>query len=75
MNTTRVGANALRKNPTVAEKKLWSLIRKRQLNGYKFRRQTPLCNFIVDFVCFDAKLIVELDGPSFSPSAAPSSRF
>lgn len=62
MNTTQVRAKALRKNPTSAERKLWTLIRKRQLNGYKFRRQTPLCNFIVDFVCFDAKLIIELDG-------------
>jgi very-short-patch-repair endonuclease len=33
-----------------------------QLNGYKFRRQQPLGNYIVDFVCLEKKLIIELDG-------------
>lgn len=62
MITSQAYAKALRKNSTVAEKKLWSLLRKKQLNGYKFRRQTPLGNFIVDFICFESKLIVEVDG-------------
>jgi very-short-patch-repair endonuclease len=52
-------AKALRRNSTVAEKKLWSLLRKRQQCGYKFRRQAPLGDFVVDFVCFEAKLIID----------------
>ena len=62
MTTLKVYAKALRKNSTMAEKKLWSLLRKRQLKGLKFRRQTPLGNYVVDFICFEAKIIIELDG-------------
>jgi very-short-patch-repair endonuclease len=62
MTTPQFHTKALRKNLTKAEKKLWSLLRKKQLDGYKFRRQTPLANFIVDFICFEGKLIIELDG-------------
>ena len=47
---------------TDAERRLWQSLRQRQLNGYKFRRQQPLGPYIVDFVCFEARLIVELDG-------------
>ena len=52
----------LRKNMTDAEQKLWSHIRKEQLNGYKFRRQQPIGPFVVDFVCLPKKLILEIDG-------------
>ena len=52
----------LRKNMTNAEKVLWQKLRLKQLNGYKFRRQCPIGSYIVDFVCFDKKLIIELDG-------------
>ena len=52
----------LRKNMTDAEQKLWSHIRKKQLNGYKFRRQQPIGPFVVDFVCLPKKLILEIDG-------------
>ncbi len=55
-------AKNLRKNSTDAEKKLWYNIRAGQLNGFKFRRQQPIGNYIVDFVCFEKRLIVELDG-------------
>ena len=47
---------------TDAEQKLWSHIRKKQLNGYKFRRQQPIGPFVVDFVCLPKKLILEIDG-------------
>lgn len=60
MNKAR--ARTLRKNPTEAERALWQRIRLRQLEGQKFRRQQPLGRYIVDFVCFEKKLIVELDG-------------
>lgn len=55
-------AKANRKNPTPAEAALWSELRNRNLEGYKFRRQHPVAGFIPDFICLDAKLIVEVDG-------------
>lgn len=55
-------ARQLRKNLTDAEQKLWRHIRERQMKGYKFRRQAPIGKYIVDFVCFEKKLIIELDG-------------
>ena len=64
MNKTK--ARELRKNPTEAERKLWKYLRLRQLGGYKFRRQAPLGSYIVDFVCLEKKLIVELDGGQHS---------
>jgi very-short-patch-repair endonuclease len=44
------------------ERILWVLLRNRRFAAFKFRRQVPLGNFFADFVCFDAKLVVELDG-------------
>lgn len=55
-------ARNLRKNLTDAEQKLWQRLRKRQVFDYKFRRQAPLGHYIVDFVCHEAKLVVEIDG-------------
>ena len=52
----------LRQNATDAERVLWRRIRLRQLDGRRFRRQAPIGPFIVDFVCFDQKLVIELDG-------------
>ena len=52
----------LRKNLTDAEKRLWRHIRNRQLLGCKFRRQAPIGKYIVDFVCFEKRVIIELDG-------------
>jgi very-short-patch-repair endonuclease len=49
---------------TVSEWRLWSNLRRRQLDGWKFRRQAPIGRYVVDFVCFAARLIVELDGSS-----------
>ena len=60
MSTER--ARALRKNLTGTERVLWRHIRQRQVGGYKFRRQQPLGRYIVDFVCLEKRLIVELDG-------------
>jgi len=55
-------ARNLRNNPTDAEHVLWQHLRKRQMLGYKFRRQQIFDNYIVDFVCIETKLIIELDG-------------
>ncbi|MCX7841129.1 MAG: endonuclease domain-containing protein [Anaerolineae bacterium] len=57
-------ARALRRPMTPAEAKLWSRLRNRQLGGFKFRRQHPIGNYIVDFYCAEAKLTIELDGDS-----------
>ncbi len=55
-------ARKLRRNSTDAELKLWHFLRNRNLAGHKFRRQHPLPPYVVDFVCIESKLIVELDG-------------
>jgi very-short-patch-repair endonuclease len=47
-----------------AEAMMWRTLRGRRLGGFKFRRQVPIGRYIVDFVCFEARLIVEIDGPS-----------
>ena len=52
----------LRRNMTDAERKLWSLLRGRQMDGLKFRRQHPFENYILDFVCLEKKIVVEIDG-------------
>lgn len=56
-------ARQFRKNPTIAEATIWRELRNRQLYRYKFRRQYPLFQFIVDFYCHERKLIIEIDGP------------
>lgn len=55
-------ARELRKNATDAEKKLWSKIRMRQLSGYQFYRQKIIGDYIVDFFCPRARLVIEVDG-------------
>jgi very-short-patch-repair endonuclease len=55
-------ARVLRKNLTDAEQLFWQHLRLRQINGYKFRRQRPIGSYIVDFVCLEKRLIIELDG-------------
>jgi very-short-patch-repair endonuclease len=59
-------ARKLRVNFTEAEARLWYHLRNRQLAGYKFRRQYAVGRYVVDFVCLEAKLIVELDGGQHS---------
>lgn len=54
-------ARDLRKNSTDAEKRLWYFLRANRL-GFKFKRQVPIKHFIVDFVCYEKHLIIELDG-------------
>ena len=54
----------MRKHPTRSERNFWKALRAERLRGYKFRRQEVIGNYIVDFVCHEAKVIVELDGDS-----------
>jgi len=63
MRNTKL-ARAFRKNASPAERWLWAVVRTGRLEGFKFRRQVPIDRYIVDFACMDAKLVVELDGPS-----------
>jgi len=58
----RANARELRKNSTDAERILWSELRDHRLNGIGFRRQVPIKNYIADFACHAAKVVVELDG-------------
>jgi very-short-patch-repair endonuclease len=51
-----------RHNPTEPEKKLWSALRNRQIAEAKFRKQTWLCGYLVDFYCAEARLAIEVDG-------------
>lgn len=55
-------AKELRKKATLVETILWSQLRAKQIEGLKFRRQQPIGGLIVDFACFEKKLIIELDG-------------
>jgi len=62
----KIKARELRKNLTEAERTLWKYLRLRQFDGNKFRRQQPIGKYIVDFVCFEKKLIVEVDGGQYN---------
>ena len=55
-------SRVLRKNQTSWEQKLWQVIRNRNLNNAKFRRQFSIPPYVVDFICLESKLIIELDG-------------
>jgi len=55
-------ARLLRKSMTRAEKVLWEKLRRKQLEGIRFRRQHPINIFIVDFYCHQANLVIEIDG-------------
>lgn len=60
--TLKPFARNLRSNLTDAEQRLWSKLRRKQILGVQFYRQKPLANYIVDFYCAAANLVIELDG-------------
>lgn len=62
MNELNIKARELRKNQTSQEAKLWRLLRNKQYKKLPFKRQHPIGNYIVDFICLEKKLIIELDG-------------
>src|SRR5438552_18718795 len=72
MSKHRGRAKELRHDQTEAETFVWSQLRGRRFSGFKFRRQVPLGNYIVDFVCLDRRVIVELDGGQHNETAARS---
>ena len=67
-------ARKLRRSSTDVEKKLWHRIRDKQIEDFRFRRQRPIGKFIVDFICIDARLIVELDGGQHAENALGDSK-
>jgi very-short-patch-repair endonuclease len=66
---TRDRARVLRAVQTEVERRLWQRLRNRQLNGTKFRRQDSIAAFIVDFLCLEARLVIELDGSQHGEDA------
>jgi very-short-patch-repair endonuclease len=65
-NNLNTIAKELRKRSTDAEKLIWKHLRLKQLEGLKFRRQQPIYTYIVDFVCFDKRIVIEVDGGQHS---------
>jgi len=61
-NLLKEHSRSLRKNMTIAEKKLWTHLRSKRFNNIRFRRQATLGNYIIDFISFDPKIIIEVDG-------------
>ena len=72
MNTAR--AQMLRKRMTDAERRLWSKLRMRQVEGFRFRRQAPVGPYVVDFICLELKPIVEVDGGQHAVPQADAKR-
>ena len=64
----------LRQQPTDAEERLWYYLRNRRFLGFKFRRQSPKGRNVADFVCEEAKLVIEVDGGQHSENAADLER-
>jgi very-short-patch-repair endonuclease len=69
MNEIRLRARQLRQNATDAERLLWRKLRFWQIDGLKFRRQQPLGQYIVDFVCLEKRLVIEVDGGQHAENA------
>src|ERR1043166_1897862 len=66
LRTLIARAQKLRNNPTDAERILWHHLRLRQFSGYKFRRQRPMGPYIVDFICLEKRVVIEVDGGQHS---------
>ncbi|HEY1136089.1 MAG TPA: endonuclease domain-containing protein [Xanthomonadaceae bacterium] len=64
----------LRKHMTDAEQALWRILRHRQLDGWKFRRQHPYSDYILDFVCLERQLVIEVDGGQHAESDSDARR-
>jgi very-short-patch-repair endonuclease len=67
-------AKRMRREPTDAEAAMWRLLRDRRFTLFKFRRQVPFQNFILDFVCFEKRMIIEIDGSQHASSERDATR-
>jgi very-short-patch-repair endonuclease len=70
VSTETKRARALRKRPTAAEERLWAMLRQPPFRAAKFRRQVPIGRYIVDFVSWPARLVIEVDGGQHAESPA-----
>jgi very-short-patch-repair endonuclease len=73
-NLLKTRARQMRREPTDAERRLWRYLRGGRLGGFKFRRQETLGPHIVDFVCLERRLIVEVDGGQHAENARDATR-
>ena len=64
----------LRRGMTDAERKLWGALRRKQFDGFKFRRQHLFDPYVLDFVCLPAKLVVEIDGGQHADAIADDAK-
>jgi very-short-patch-repair endonuclease len=64
----------MRREPTDAEAAMWHLLRDRRVALFKFRRQVPFQNFILDFVCFEKRIVIEIDGSQHASSTRDTAR-
>ena len=67
-------AKKMHRESTDAEAAMWRLLRDRRLALFKFRRQVPFQNFILDFICFEKRLIIEIDGSQHASSERDTAR-
>ncbi|MBD9436873.1 endonuclease domain-containing protein [Pseudoxanthomonas sp. PXM03] len=67
-------ARELRRDMTLAERRLWSVLKDRQLDGFRFRRQHPVGPYIADFACLEAGVIIEVDGGQHMDAASDRTR-
>jgi len=71
MRKPHKNARTLRKDMPSAEQRLWFFIRRKQLVGFRFRRQHTIGPYVADFVCVETKLVIELDGDQHGLGVAP----
>jgi very-short-patch-repair endonuclease len=64
----------MRSEPTDAEATMWRLLRDRRFSQFKFRRQVPFQNYILDFVCFERRLVIEIDGSQHAEATSDTAR-
>jgi very-short-patch-repair endonuclease len=67
-------AKEMRRDPTEAEAAMWRLLRNRRLARFRFRRQIPFRNFILDVVCFEKRIVIEIDGSQHASSQLDAGR-
>ena len=70
----RTHARRMRRQPTDAERAMWFLLRDRRLSEIKFGRQVPFQNYILDFVCFERRIVIEIDGGQHMESTRDAAR-
>jgi very-short-patch-repair endonuclease len=67
-------AKKMRREPTDAEARMWRLLRHHRFANFKFRRQVPFRSYILDFVCFERRLVIEIDGSQHASSERNAAR-